>query len=165
MFARRIFVRIGCRRQSGGRPLPVCLALGIGLAIVTAFLGGCGRSTDQEMVVVGGTVTYQGKPIEDGEIRFVPIGDTKGPISSAAIRNGRYEVTARGGVPVGTHRVEVFAFRVKSGRVAADSRGAAPGEPPKEQYLPTEHNERSELKATIDSGRGRITKDFNLGDR
>ena len=130
------------------------------------LLAGCGRSGGLEMVVVSGTVTYQGKPIEDGDIRFIPTGDTKGPTSGAPIRNGRYEITARGGVPAGIHRVEVFAFRIRRGGGALEGgRGRAPGELPKEQYLPKKYNDSSELKATIESGRSRISKDFNLDDR
>jgi hypothetical protein len=129
-------------------------------------LAGCGRSGDLEMAAVSGTVTYQGKPIEDGEIRFAPTGDTKGPASAAMIRNGRYEVTARGGVPVGTHRVEVRAFRVIPGAAPLDDRpGVTPGELPKEQYLPPKLNDQSDLRITIDPGHRKMTQDFNLGDQ
>jgi hypothetical protein len=124
----------------------------------------CRRADELEMVTVTGTVTYQGKPLADGDIRFIPIGDTKGPTSSAPIRNGRYQVTARGGVPVGTHRVAVFAFRAKPDN-GGGGRGRAPGEMPQEQYLPQKCNDLSERKVTIESGRGKITKDFNLDNR
>lgn len=128
------------------------------------FLAGCGRSGGPEMVVVSGTVTYEGTPIEDGEICFVPLGDTKGPTSSAPIHNGRYEVVARGGVPAGTHHVEISAFRIIP-NPPPDSRGAAPGEPPKEQYLPEKYNAKSQSKITIASGCRQIAQDFDLGSR
>jgi hypothetical protein len=162
MFARRVFASLGRPRQSGDRSVWVRFTLLMELTLAAAFLGGCSRSTGPEMVVVRGTVTYQGKPIEDGEICFVPLGDTKGPTSSASIRNGHYEVLARGGVPVGTHRVEFSAFRIIP-NPAPDTRGAAPGEPPKEQCLPEKYNARSELKVTIEPGQRKMTRDFNLG--
>jgi hypothetical protein len=124
---------------------------------------GCRKTGELEMVVVSGTVTYQGKPIEEGEIRLVPTGDTKGPTSASFIRGGHYEIIARGGVPVGTHRVEIHAARSVPGAApVVDRPGMAPGSLPKEQYLPKKYNDSSELKATIESGRRKITKDFNL---
>jgi hypothetical protein len=118
------------------------------------------------MVAVSGAVMYQGKPIPDGEIRFVPTGDTRGPTSAALVQQGRYEVTARGGVPAGTHRVEVRAFRAMSGSFQAspDLPGAASGQSPKEQYLPKQYNDQSGMTVTIESGQRRLTKDFALGD-
>jgi hypothetical protein len=133
--------------------------------LMLLLLAGCSRSGELKMSTVSGNVTYRGKPIQEGEIRFIPTGDTKGPTSAGSILDGRYEVTARGGVPVGTHRVEVRAFRVKSSpKPTQDLPGMAPGGGLKEQYLPKQYNERSDLKATIDSGRSKVTRDFDLKD-
>jgi hypothetical protein len=127
---------------------------------------GCGRHSELEMAVVSGTVTYEGKPLEDGEIRFVPTGDTKGPTSATVICNGRYEVAARGGVPAGMHRVELRAFRIRQHtQPLSDLPGAASGKSPKEQYLPQKYNVQSDLTTTIESGQSKVTKDFTLGDR
>lgn len=46
-----------------------------------------------------------------GFVRFVPIGDTHGPATSARIFDGKYRADNRGGVPLGTHRVEIIAQR------------------------------------------------------
>jgi hypothetical protein len=132
--------------------------------LTTALLTGCRRSDDLEVSKVTGTVTYQGKPIPDGEVRFVPTGQTKGPASAGTIRDGKYEVVARGGVPVGTHRVEVRAFRVKvDPRAAQDLPGMAAGGP-KEQYLPAKFNDASNRTITVESGQKTATKDFDLKD-
>jgi hypothetical protein len=136
------------------------------ITLLLPLLLGCRRTGELEMVVVSGTVTYQGKPIEEGEIRLVPVGDTKGPTSAGLIRDGHYEITARGGVPVGTHRVEIHGVRPVAGATPAEDRpGMAAGSLPKQQYLPKQYNDSSELKVTIEPGRSRITKDFILGDR
>lgn len=125
---------------------------------------GCGRSSGLESRVVNGMLTCERQPIEDGEIRFVPTDDTEGPTSAASIHDGRYEVTARGGVPVGTHRVEIRAFRVAHGAKPLEDRpGMHRGELPKEQYLPKQYNEQSELRVVVEPGRGATSKDFDLG--
>jgi hypothetical protein len=71
---------------------------------------------------VRGQVFYESKPVEKGDIRFIPIDGTKGQASYGTIIDGKYEITARGGVSVGKHRVEIQAFR-KTGR-------KVPGKPP-----------------------------------
>jgi hypothetical protein len=78
---------------------------------------GCGRGELPTREVFG-TVTCNGEKVPEGEIRFVPIEGTPGPVSSAAIVDGQYRIEARGGVPVGEHRVEVRAMR-KTGRKVA----------------------------------------------
>ena len=62
------------------------------------MLAGCGGQEGSERVVVSGTVTYRGEPLDDGEIRFLPIKGTKAPMSGAKIIDGQYAVEARGGV-------------------------------------------------------------------
>jgi hypothetical protein len=53
-----------------------------------AFTLGCGNSQP----LVKGTVTYEGKKVEDGWIRFCPV-DGKGPTTGGKITAGSYEVT------------------------------------------------------------------------
>jgi hypothetical protein len=60
-------------------------------------------------------VTFDGETIEQGSIEFVPIGDTKGPIAGANIKQGYYRIERSGGPLVGKYRVEITAFR-KTGR-------------------------------------------------
>ena len=51
------------------------------------FVAGCGQS-----VVVTGQVTYEGKPVEEGSINFLP-EDGQGPTCGGAINDGRYQAT------------------------------------------------------------------------
>lgn len=85
--------------------------LTLGLAMVIA--GGCSKSLPTK--VIHGAVTYRGQRVQTGSVRFVPIETTQGPASRATIMDGQYKIDARGGVPVGKHRVEVFA-QSKTGR-------------------------------------------------
>ena len=79
---------------------------GVAILLSLVAMGGCGKS-GLDKVPLHGTVTFKGQPIPDGEVRFVPIGETKGPASVGNIVDGQYKVDARGGVPVGKHRVEI----------------------------------------------------------
>ena len=76
-------------------------------------MAGCGTGATEK--VVYGTVTCNGEQVPQGTVRFVPIEGTAGPASTGRITDGEYRIEARGGVPVGKHRVEVMA-RQPTGR-------------------------------------------------
>lgn len=129
-----------------------------------ALLCGCGHG-GPERVVVSGQVTYQGQPVEEGSIRFLPKAGTQLPVSGGPIRDGEYVVQAKGGVPVGTHVVRITATRpdpnyrpptvpVPDG-IAGD--GVA-----QLQYIPEKYNRRTELKMTVPAGSRRMVQDFHL---
>jgi hypothetical protein len=129
----------------------------ISLAVVlTAF--GCGAKDGIERVVVSGNVSFSGKPLEKGQIRFIPTDDSRGPITVENIDGGYYTTEKTGGVPVGVHRVEIRGYDPK---VYADA-PKGPGSPPIPQLLPKKYNFDSELKATLESGKSEETLDYNL---
>ena len=133
------------------------VSLGLLLLLLTA---GCGGSDgDVERSEVSGSVTYAGKPIEDGQIRFVPEEGTVGPVSAAPIANGKYTIDAKGGVPVGAHRVEIEAYQVDE-KAGSEEIPGVEG-PPRKQYIPAKYNQKTELKADVDDS-GQVTKDFEL---
>jgi hypothetical protein len=76
---------------------------------------GCRSNSSLSTKVVQGRVTYGQSPVEEGMVRFVPIEGTHGPMSFGSIDHGYYRVDSHGGVPLGTHRVEVDAWK-KTGR-------------------------------------------------
>jgi hypothetical protein len=60
---------------------------------------------EYESRTVSGQVAFQGKPVSNGWVEFVPMGGTVGNIRTARIAsNGRY---AARGVAVGRHRVKI----------------------------------------------------------
>ncbi len=71
---------------------------------------GCGDRGPQR-VIVSGRVTYNGKPISSGVILFVPLPSCPVPSAAAEITDGKYRVDARGGVPVGTHKIKIEGYR------------------------------------------------------
>lgn len=124
--------------------------------IALGLLLGC--KPELQRVIVSGKVTYQGQPVADGSILLVPVKGTKGPQAGAQITDGLYRVTAGGGVPMGTHHVEIRAYRPASGAKRPAPLQDRQG---KQQYLPEEYNDKSTLEATVDRG-GEQTQDFDL---
>ena len=131
------------------------------LLLAVALLGGCNGKPELQRTLVRGTVSYQGEPVADGFVRFVPIEGTKGPPAATAIKDGKYSVSALGGVPVGTVRVEIRGFRVLP--IDPDDPRAKIGlvTESKQQYLPAKYNRPSELKRTIEEG-GEQELNFDL---
>jgi len=103
------------RRQcSDGRGLrdndvPPGRACGVMLvATALAILIGCSGAPETfTRVAVTGMVTLDDQPIDGAMIRFIPLGATAGPKTAFEIRQGKFEVNATHGPPVGSHRVEI----------------------------------------------------------
>ena len=75
------------------------------IIVACVLTAGCGRQTAN--VIVSGMVRFEGIPLSLGEIRFVPQTGTNAPTNGCLIRDGRYSVTARGGLLPGKYRVEI----------------------------------------------------------
>lgn len=82
------------------------------VAVMSAILlcqYGCGGHSENELprAEVSGTVTFNGQPLEEGVIRFVPVEGTPGPKTSATIKNGTFAADSNAGPVVGQHRIEI----------------------------------------------------------
>ena len=140
-------------------------ASALGILLLAITISGCER-TGPPRVVVAGTVTYEGDPVVNGQIRFTPSKGSTGPTSIAVISNGAYRADHRGGVPVATQRVEILAYRPDPGYQNQTKNVPpmfTPEEwPPKLQYLPEKYGAKSELEMVVQAGRGEIHKNFDL---
>ena len=138
------------------------------LLLLTATLaGGCNGSKGLERVVVSGTVSYKNKPLSEGIIRFVPIPTCPGPTTGGTIIDGKFRVDAKGGVQVGTHTIQIEAYRIPrfvSTPGVPDPPYVPKGVGAREQWLPATYNKNTELEITIESGSQEITKNFDLTD-
>jgi hypothetical protein len=163
-----VFQTTNRRKEDAGHGLHLrrraCSVLAVAL-IVVAALGGCHGNRGPERAIVSGSVRYQGQPVVNGLIRFLADPQSGMPTAGAFIVDGKYVADSQGGVPVGTHLVQIEAFRVApatgpSDRSARPAAGAARGA----QFLPEKYNVHTTLKATIPAGSGKITKDFDLSE-
>jgi len=128
------------------------------LISVAAALAGCGNLPDEpQRVPVKGQVTYNGQPVAEGRIRFVPIAETKGPVSGGPIRGGYFSVDHKGGVPVGRHRVHIEAYRPDKSLQPDPIEGQVVL-----QYIPEKYNAKSTLEITVEPDDDDVTRDFDL---
>jgi hypothetical protein len=111
-------------------------------------------------------VTFNGKPLADGMIRFLPTADSQVPVSASPIVEGAYCIRNRGGVPVGPYKVAIEGYRP-----IANPRDVPMSMPPhskdgpmKSQFLPPKYNTQTQLEAAITLGNGEVTKSFDLTD-
>jgi hypothetical protein len=119
-------------------------ALAMGLLTAIALAAGCNKS---HLIEIGGAVTYDGKPVSNGNIRFLP-ADGRGPTAAGAIVDGQYSAK----VPPGTKRIEIDAYRVIGQRRHGND-PTNPLEDIRQQILPVKHNAKSELTCDIQSGK------------
>jgi hypothetical protein len=96
----------------------------------------------------------------------MPLATSAVPMAGAEIKDGQYRVDGHGGVPVGTHKIEIEAYR-------ADPTGQKTGNLPppmmargvkRFQYLPSRYNFDSQMQITIEPGSPAMTKNFDLTD-
>jgi len=119
------------------------------LAVCLGVLAGCGGAETYE---VSGTVTYDGEPVERGQISFVPL-DGSGAADGGPIEDGE------------------FSFPSKPGRKRVEIRGSRPLPPEQqdspdmgllyEDYIPEVYNAQSELTAEVTAD-GARRYDFEL---
>ncbi len=128
-----------------GLLVPCLVVAGIVLAA-----SGCGRGDG--MRAVTGTVTFDGQPVESGEIMFRSPDGTEGS-AAGRITGGRYSLRSTPGVK----RVEITARR------EIETAPAASGEPAIgfESYIPEKYNRQSELTVEV-AQHGRNSFDFDL---
>jgi hypothetical protein len=103
---------------------------------------GCSSSTPQATpkVAVKGTVTLDGKPMPEGEIRFMMKGES--PVNME-VKEGAFS----GEVPVGQHKVELAVY--KEGKPTTTS----PKTPTKVNSLPEKYwGPRTTLSADVTAG-------------
>jgi hypothetical protein len=129
--------------------------MGIGAVLVWVFAG-CGKSDGVPRVRVSGVVSFQGQPVADGQIRFVPKPGNAVPLTIVTISDGRYDTASIGGVPVGQHRVEIQSFDPKT------PAPKLPGDPQRKQLLPAKYNSASTLELEVKSGQASLKQDYNL---
>jgi hypothetical protein len=118
-------------------------------------LVGCGGG-GIERVDVYGTVTYQGAPVKEGLISFVPQGE--GPVAGTNITDGKYEAKGDGGVPPGKYHVKISSTVEDKESYVPDAMPV----PPQKEILPSKYNIATELTLEVPSGKGEMEQNYDL---
>jgi len=124
-----------------------------GALLVVVWPAGCG-TRGPALVPVSGSVTFDGAPVETGEIVFRA---ADGAVASHAgqIMAGRYAIRST----AGPKRVEIIATRPPA--TVVQNPGGSGESTPAEMYVPDRYNARSTLTADVTaSGPNRF--DFEL---
>ncbi len=99
------------------------------------FVLGCGSQAGLQRIAVYGTVSRNGKSVQQGSISFLPAEGHTGPAANGAISGGEYSFSTENGPTAGPHRVVV---RVAS--LNADSKKAKSSVP---QAKPADKNKKA----------------------
>jgi hypothetical protein len=134
----------------------------------SVLLVGCGPKHPFETASTSGTVAYNGVPLKEGIIRFVPLEGTPGQKTSVNIVNGDFAVDAANGPAVGEHRIEIESTDL-AGLEMDDENAIGRLKATRTRRIdailvPPEYNSRSQLRRTILSGRDNPF-DFELKSR
>ena len=134
--------------------------------ILGVFVAGCGGVSGPERAAVSGKVTFDGEPVHQGSIAFIPTGNTTGPTAGAVIEKGEFRTPSGTGPVLGSHRVEITAHKTGQRKEIPGAVGAAAGPSgasvvaETEMYIPEQYNKASIL--TIDIKSGRNPRNFDL---
>lgn len=95
------------------REMTFASILTICLFVVSLSLSGCGEGSPYSNV--SGTVTYQGQPVANGEIRMTPDSNqgNQGPAVVAIIKDGAYSTPEGKGVVGGIYQLRIMGFKGK----------------------------------------------------
>jgi hypothetical protein len=101
---------------------------------------------------ISGTVTLDGKPVEDGFIRMVPADGQSQP-ADGPVTAGQYSIT----MPIGDKKVEIYWAK---GRGAGKTVDTASTPEQVIQLIPNRYNAETILTCTV--AKGDQTKNFEL---
>src|SRR5262245_46998276 len=127
----------------------------LGAALAAALLiVGCSDPTTGQ---VSGKVTWGGKPLEKGNITFVP-ADGKSPTAGGEVNGGNYSVR----VSVGKMKVSISAPKVV-GQKKVYNTPDSPTMPITAEALPARYSTESKLELDVKPGSN--TKDWELDEK
>jgi hypothetical protein len=125
------------------------------ILLVSSLLG-CGYGG---RVSVEGTVTLDGRPLEKGQIQFIPMPGTTGPTAGGDVVGGKFAIPPAEGPFAGRFRVQISQVGL-TGRKIPNPRGSGMIEE-YAQILPARYNTESRLDAEV-TARGPNRFEFTL---
>lgn len=123
-------------------PRTTTIRLGLGYLALLVMVFGCGRQ--DRLVDVRGIITYDGKPVEDGIISFVP-EDGLAATAEAVISGGHYAAH----MTTGRRRVAINGFKVVGQRQLGGEGMGGPIVNIRQQVLPERFNTNTSLSCDV----------------
>ena len=120
---------------------PSCKLSAYGVAIILC-IAGCRRSDG--LLQITGAVTYDGQPLQNGTISFLP-SDGRGPTAAAIIAEGNYSVK----VAPGPKHVRIESYKVVGRRHYVPNDPTSPMVDIQKQILPECYNTKTNLTREI----------------
>jgi hypothetical protein len=123
---------------------------------------GAGCSDPNGLQPVSGSVSFQGKPLDQGAIQFLPV-DGSPSESGAGIKDGQYSIPVENGLAPGKYKVTVFSYDESGAKVPDNT---MPGDVVGVQFkerIPAKYNTQTSLTAEIEAGKENKV-DFQLDD-
>lgn len=107
--------------------------------LVVGCLGLCsGCGSEGKRLALSGSVKFQGKLVERGNITFLTTSGSPGPVCGAPIQAGRYDIPASQGLEPGTYRV-LISWSVP-GETLSPEEKAAGSSPRAKELIPPKYN-------------------------
>ncbi|HCS53380.1 carboxypeptidase-like regulatory domain-containing protein [Rubinisphaera sp.] len=132
----------------------------LSVALFCFMLTGCGGSSGPPLGNVSGTVTLDGKPLEDATVTFYP-GEGRSAIGTTDA-SGNYTLQFnqdRAGAPIGENIVSITTKREPyhdESNTGNDIEG-------RKEVVPLRYHAKSELKADVKSGSNTFNFDLESG--
>ncbi len=124
---------------------------------------GCGSDGPQKFAI-SGQVSYDGQPVNNGNIGFVPTEASTDKAVGADVVDGRYEIPRYEGPHQGTYKVVIYAERPSGRKLQADE-GSSERIDELVQYIPEIYNSRSTLTVEISGDRDDLNFDLEKPKR
>ena len=115
-----------------------------GFVVAMLLVAGCGERTYK----VSGTVTFDGKPVENGTIVF-EAADSGAGLANSGIKDGKFELQSK----IGKKKVVISAFRTRPGT-------EKDVQPSVDEYIPRKYNLETTLFKDVAATDNQF--DFNL---
>lgn len=124
------------------------------------LLSGCGPS-GPERIDISGTVSYKGKPVEDGALELIPTGG--GPMQPVSVKDGKFTATGEYGVLVGDYKVVFHSYAVRANKNPEQAGGDFPSMQPQIEVLPKNYSsEASTETMSLKKGMGSAEFTYDL---
>jgi hypothetical protein len=133
-------------------------------AVVLLVVSGCGTKDELNRQAFSGTVTIDGKPLQEGTIRYTPDGSGAGTDVSTEISSGKYSFSKYDGPVPGAYKVAINSIENTAFEAP---QGKTPGEfviPPRKQQVPGKYNLKTTLTAQVKEGQS-TSIDFSLASK